>query len=141
MLQSKNIPSLTADEPQALRNHKQNTEVVIREADKWSAVAVISHERYIAEAYRQLSDTDVYQQVSSTVFFDVIEEVKDILPSTWLRYIDDIFIIWNESEDKLRDFFAYINTVNPAIPFTHTHSIKSVNFLDVLATLTNDGTI
>ena len=29
--------------------------------------------------YRQLSDTDVYQQVSNTVFFDVIEEVNDIL--------------------------------------------------------------
>ena len=39
----------------------------------------MSRERYIAEAKRQLSDTDVYQQVSSTVFVDVIEEVKDIL--------------------------------------------------------------
>ena len=39
----------------------------------------MSHERYFSEAYRQLSDTDVYQQVSSAVFFDVIEEVKNIL--------------------------------------------------------------
>ena len=39
----------------------------------------MSRERYIAEANRQLSDTDVFQQVSSTVFFDGIEEVKDIL--------------------------------------------------------------
>ena len=62
-----------------MRNPKRNTEVVIREADKGSAVVVMSRERYIAEANRQLSDTDVYQQVSSTVFFDVIEEVKDIL--------------------------------------------------------------
>ena len=38
----------------------------------------MSRERYIAEANRQLCDTDVYQQVSSAVFFDVIEEVKDI---------------------------------------------------------------
>ena len=62
-----------------MRNHKRNTEVVIREADKRSAVVVTSRERYIAEANRQLSDTDVYQQVSSAVVFDVIEEVKDIL--------------------------------------------------------------
>ena len=62
-----------------MRNLKRNTEVVIREADKGSAVVVMSRERYIAEANRQLSDTDVYKQVSSTVFFDVIEEVKDIL--------------------------------------------------------------
>ena len=62
-----------------MRNPKQNTEPVIREADKGSAVVVMSRERYIAEANRQLSDTDVYQQVSSAVVFDVIEEVKDIL--------------------------------------------------------------
>ena len=52
-----------------------------------------------------------------------------IKPSIWLRYVDDIFMIWNDSEDKLKDFLAYINTVNPAIQFTHAHSIKSVNFL------------
>ena len=62
-------------------------------------------------------------------------------PSIWCRYINDIFMIWNDSEDKLNDFLAYINTVNPAIQFTHVHSFKSVNFLDVLVTLTNDGTI
>ena len=49
-------------------------------------------------------------------------------------------MIRNESEDKLMDFLAYINTVNPAIQFTHAHSYKSVNFLDVLITLTNDET-
>ena len=64
-----------------------------------------------------------------------------IKPSIWLRYIDDIFMIWNESKDKLKDFLAYINTVNPAIQFTHAYSFKSVNFLDVLVTLTDDGTI
>ena len=60
--------------------------------------------------------------------------------SIWRRYVDDIFMIWNDSEDKLKEFLAYINTVNPAIQFTHAQSFKSVNFLDVLITLTNDGT-
>ena len=70
--EQKNIHSLTADERQALRNHERNTEVVIREADKGSAVVVMSREHYIAEANRQLSDTHVYHQVSSAVFFDLI---------------------------------------------------------------------
>ena len=39
----------------------------------------MSCEHYIAEAFHQLSDTGVCQQVSSNLFFDVIEEVKDIL--------------------------------------------------------------
>ena len=64
-----------------------------------------------------------------------------IKPSIWLRYVDDIFMIWNDSEDKLKDFLAYINTVHPAIQFTHAHSFKYVTFLDVLVTLTIDGTI
>ena len=64
-----------------------------------------------------------------------------IKPSIWLPCIDDIFMIWNESEDKLKDFLTYINTVIPAIQFTHAHSFKSVNFLDVLVTLADDGTI
>ena len=63
-----------------------------------------------------------------------------IKPSIWLRYVDDIFMIWNDNEDKLKYFLAYINTVNPAIQFTHAHSFKSVNFLDVLVTLTDYGT-
>ena len=64
-----------------------------------------------------------------------------IKPSIWLLCIDDISIISNESEDKLTDFPTYIITVNPAFQFTHAYSFKSVNFLDVLVTLTDDGTI
>ena len=64
-----------------------------------------------------------------------------IKPSIWLRYIDDIFMKWNESKDMSRDFLTYINTVNPVIQFTHAHSFISVNFLYVIVTLTNDGAI
>ena len=50
-------------------------------------------------------------------------------------------MIWNESEDRLRDILRHVNTVNPAILFTHVYSFKFFNFLDVLAILTGDGTI
>ena len=62
-----------------------------------------------------------------------------IKQSIWLRYADDIFMIWNESEDKPKDFIESINTVNPTIQFIP--SIEFANFLDVLVTLTNGGTI
>ena len=45
--EQKTVPSLCADERKALRNPKRNTEVVIREADKGSAVVIMSRERYI----------------------------------------------------------------------------------------------
>ena len=64
-----------------------------------------------------------------------------IKPSIWLHYIDDIFMIWNESEDNLKDFLTFILMVSPAIQFTVVYSFKSVNFLDVSVTLTDDETI
>ena len=50
-------------------------------------------------------------------------------------------MIWNDIEDKLKDFLTYINTINPAIQFTHAYSVKTVNVPDVLVTLTDDKTI
>ena len=38
---------------------------------------IMPRERYIAEANHQLCDSDVYQQESNNMFFDVVEEVKD----------------------------------------------------------------
>ena len=77
--EEKIVLSLTANERQPLRKHTRNAEVVIREADKLSAVVIMSRECCIAEAYRQLSDTDMYQQVSNDVSSDVIGEIKNIL--------------------------------------------------------------
>ena len=82
-----------------------------------------------------------YANLFSPIFERDLLDEYPIKPSIWLRYIDDIFMTWNESEDKLNDFLAYINTVNPAIQFTHAHSFKSVDLLDVLVALTDDGTI
>ena len=100
------------------------------------------------EYFIQTSGTAIGTKLApgyANLFLSILE--RDMLdqypinPSIWLRYMDDIFMMWNDSEDKLKDFLTYIYTDNPAIQFTHAHSFKSVNFLDVLATLTNDGTI
>ena len=82
-----------------------------------------------------------YANLFLSIFERNMLNQNPIKPSIWLRYVDDIFMTWNYSEVKPKDILAYINTVNPAIQFTHAHSFKSVNFLDVLVTLTNDGTI
>ena len=76
--------------------------------------------------------------MSSSIFERDMLDQHPVKSSIWLCYIDDIFMIWKESEDKLEEFLTYINT---AIQLTHAYSFKSVNFLDVLVTLTDDGTI
>ena len=100
------------------------------------------------EYFIQCSVTTIGTKLSPSypnLFLSIFEcELLDqypIKPSICLRYIDDIFMIWNESEDKLKDFFTYINMVNPAIQFTHAYSSKSVNSMDALVTLTDDETI
>ena len=62
-------------------------------------------------------------------------------PHTWLRYMDDIFMIWTEGLDKLKIFIDYLNNIHPSIKFTSSHSSTNIPFLDVSVSLTNDGSI
>ena len=48
----------------------------------------------------------------------------------WVRFIDDIFLIWKGDESSLTTFIKYLNGLVPSIRFTHEISYKSVNFLD-----------
>ena len=51
-------------------------------------------------------------------------------PLIWLRFIDDIFMIWTHGEDKLDEFITYLNSIHPTIKFTHESSTTQINFLD-----------
>ena len=62
------------------------------------------------------------------------------LPHTWLRFLDDIFVIWTEGSDKLKVFVDYLNNLHPTIKFTCSHSLINIPFLDVMVSL-KDGLI
>ena len=55
--------NLTSKERQALYKLKNDTNIVLKGADKGSAVVVWDREHYIKEAQNQLGDTDVYEEV------------------------------------------------------------------------------
>ena len=79
-------------------------------------------------------------------FFWVFFEAKALenapfQPHTWLRYIDDIFMIWTEGLDNLKTFIDYLNNIHSTIKFTSSHSSINIPFLDVSVSLTNDGSI
>ena len=57
----------------------------------------------------------------------------------YLRYIDDIFLIWKGSEEELKHFINYINQVHPKIKFDIQYSYKEINFLDTKVQITNNG--
>ena len=52
-------------------------------------------------------------------------------PLVWWRYIDDIFMIWQHGEDKLKKFLKILNSCYPTIRFTAEYSLDKGNFLDV----------
>ena len=52
-------------------------------------------------------------------------------PLIYLRYIDDIFMIWPHSLEDLNTFIEYINSQETNIKFSTEISDKSVSFLDM----------
>ena len=98
---------------------------------------------------------DVYQEISGTVigtkfappyakiFMAGLEEEifknPKFTPFLWLRYLDDIFCLWTEGVDKLKEFFSYLNEFHPSIRFTVEYSENQINFLDVLVTKSDSG--
>ena len=60
-------------------------------------------------------------------------------PLLWLRYLDDIFCIWTEGEQKLKEFFEYLNNCHPTIKFTMDYSFEKINFLDVSVRKSHNG--
>ena len=69
------------------------------------------------------------------IFMADLEEriLKDIelKPRIWWRYIDDIFFIWENGEDSLKQFIETLNACHPTIKFTAEWSKEEINFLDV----------
>lgn len=53
-------------------------------------------------------------------------------PEKYLRYLDDIFVIWNHDKEQLLDFFNVLNEANPHIKLKHNIQLMELEFLDVL---------
>ena len=55
-------------------------------------------------------------------------------PLVWLRYKDDIFLIWTHGRAKLEAFIQHANTFHPTIKFTSNISTTQI-FIEVMVTL------
>ena len=98
-------------------------------------------------------DSCIKQQISGTaietkfapypcIFMDKVEgaflESENTKPWVWMRYINDIFFIWTESEDELEGFLQRLNALHPNLKFTHDKSKVSINFLDVTVSINGE---
>ena len=69
--------NLTKDEQKALENLRSYEDIIIKQADKGSAVVVIDKETYINEARRQLDDREVYTQLDRDPTEDMAEIINE----------------------------------------------------------------
>ncbi len=62
-------------------------------------------------------------------------------PFLYLRYIDDIFIIWTKGLEELNKFIEHMNSCTTFFNFTQEISLESVTFLDTRISLENGNLI
>ena len=60
---------------------------------------------------------------------------------SYVRFKDDIFLIWTDGEESLKQFIKEINEVHTSIKFECNHSRHRINFLDTYITLNPDGSL
>ena len=55
----------------------------------------------------------------------------------YLRYIDDLFLIWTGTKDPFKEFISNLNNQQPSIKFTYKISNTSIDFLDTTVYIKN----
>ena len=82
------------------------------------------------EIYRQIFGVAMGTRVAPTfanLFMADLEERflqnEPIRPRIWKRFIDDIYVIWEDTNQHLQDMIERLNNFHPTIKFTHTHTV------------------
>lgn len=75
----KETPNLTDQENKALEELRALTNVVIKPADKGSAVVIMDLKDYVWEANRQLQDTTYYQRLETPIYPETATKIQAII--------------------------------------------------------------
>lgn len=83
----KRAPNLSVREVKALRELMGNKTIVIKPADKGSAVVILSREQYVTEVKRQLSDSIYYKKLKEPIYLQTIPMVSRILDELYNKRV------------------------------------------------------
>ena len=94
--------------------------------------------QFLDQLFVQLIGTAMGTKVAppyASLFLGLFEETHIFtkfpgLITIFLRFLDDIFMIWKHGEEELHKFFKHLNSVHPTIKFTYVFSYEEINFLD-----------
>ena len=107
--------NLTKEERIGLKALKDNPDIVIKKADKGSAVVVMNSTDYLREGYRQLQDTNFYQKIPEYIthrISDKITEQLNLITENNFEYLN----IQNPTEARfylLPKFYKRISQADP----------------------------
>ena len=85
----------TKEEWEVLYSLKDDPSIIIKGADKGSVVVVWDREDYLKEAYRQLDDKEVYEQVP---------DHQSVLANTLMKVLEKTRLQGDLSKDNLDHF-------------------------------------
>lgn len=71
--------NLTTEEAEALKNLKNNRDIIIKPADKGGATVILNRDSYLKEAYRQLNNTKYYVRLLKPLYHDNAKKIRDII--------------------------------------------------------------
>ena len=80
---------------------------------------------------------NLFLEKFETEMLDEYERKTNLRPYVWMRYIDDIFFIWQHDEKSLQEFIKFCDNYSTTrkmkskIKFESNSSTDSVNFMDV----------
>ena len=72
-------PNLSKVEAEALRELKENNRIIIKPADKGSAVVIMDREQYLWEGYRQLHDQKYYLKLDKPIYTETKPMIEKII--------------------------------------------------------------
>ena len=95
--------------------------------------------QFNGENFLQIGGTAMGTRVAPTLanlFMGYFEEkfvyTRELQPTLWARFIDDIFIVWPHGRRELESFITHLNKVHPSIKFTSQISDERIPFLDTM---------
>ena len=135
-----NLSNLSHGERKALFDLKNDKSIVIKEADKGSAVVVWDTDDYCIEADAQLSDSDVYQEITEDPLPELKNKIKICLDNIKDRGdIGEKAFKYFQVENPKRRLFYLLPKIHkrlenvpgrPVVSNTGYHTEKISSFLD-----------
>ena len=77
--------NITKEEREAIKSLKNDTSIIIKEADKGSGIVVWDRDDYLKEAQMQLDDHNIYEKVGGEVISPLIKVIKNCIGEIYKR--------------------------------------------------------